>query len=86
MLLPKDKLAFTVDFASVESVGFRDFPDGFFPDWFDSLDRLLALDWDRMIGEHPYPGGRFGTKDDVRAQKQFMQDLSDAVKVAASRG
>ena len=31
MILPKDKLAFTVDFVSVESVGFRDFPDGFSP-------------------------------------------------------
>ncbi len=63
MILPRDKLAFTVDFVSVESVGFRDFPDGFFPDWFESLDRVLALDWERMIGGHPYPGGRYATKD-----------------------
>src|SRR6185503_733008 len=41
MILPKDKLAFTVDFVSVDSVGFRDFPDGFFPDWFDSLERVI---------------------------------------------
>jgi glyoxylase-like metal-dependent hydrolase (beta-lactamase superfamily II) len=86
MILPRDKLAFTVDFVSVESVGFRDFPDGFFPDWFDSLDRVVALDWERMIGGHPYPGGRYATKDDVRAQKQFMLDLSDAVRVAAGHG
>jgi glyoxylase-like metal-dependent hydrolase (beta-lactamase superfamily II) len=86
MILPKDKLAFTVDFVTVETVGFRDFPDGFFPDWFESLDKVLALDWERMIGGHPFPGNRLGTKDDVRAQKQYLHDLSEAVRVAASQG
>lgn len=86
VLLPKDKLAFTVDFVAVESVGFRDFPDGFFPDWFESLDRLVALDWTRMAGGHPFPGGRLATKDDVRAYKQYMVELNDAVKAAAAQG
>ena len=86
MILPKDKLAFTVDFVPVESVGFRDFPDGFFPDWMDSLDRVVALDWERMIGGHPFPGERYATKDDVRAAKQFLVDLNEAVRVAASQG
>jgi len=86
VLLPKDKLAFTVDFVAVEAVGFRDFPDGFFPDWFDSLDRVVALDWTRMIGGHPFPGGRYATKDDVRAYKQYLVELSDAVKAAAAQG
>ncbi len=86
VLLPKDKLAFTVDFVAVEAVGFRDFPDGFFPDWFESLDRTVALDWSRMIGGHPFPGGRYATKDDVRAYQQYLLDLSDAVKSAAAQG
>lgn len=86
MLIPKDKLLFTVDFIPIQTVQFRDMPDGFLPDWFDSLDRVLALDWDRMIPGHPYAGGRFGTKDDVRELKQYMTDLSDAVKVAANQG
>jgi len=78
MLLPKEKLLFTVDFIPIESLQFRDFPDSFLPDFFDSFDRVLALDWDRMIPGHPYAGGRLGTKDDVRAAKQYMVDLSDA--------
>jgi glyoxylase-like metal-dependent hydrolase (beta-lactamase superfamily II) len=86
MLLPKDKLLFTVDFIPIETVLFRDLPDGYLPDWFDSLDRVLALPWDRMIPGHPYAGGRLGTKDDVRALKQYMTDLSDAVRVAANQG
>jgi len=86
ILLPKDKLLFTVDYVAVESVGFRDFPDGFFPDWLDSLDRTVALNWERMIGGHPFPGGRFATKDDVRAYKQYLVELNDAVKAAAAAG
>ncbi len=86
MILPKDKLAFTVDFIPVEAVGFRDFPDGFFPDWIESLNRVVALDWERMVGGHPFPGGRYGTKDDVRAYKQYILDLSEAVRVAAGEG
>jgi len=86
VLLPKERLAFVVDYVAVESVGFRDFPDGYFPDLLDSLDRTVALDWDRMIGGHPFPGGRLGTKDDVRAYKQYLVELNDAVKAAAAQG
>jgi glyoxylase-like metal-dependent hydrolase (beta-lactamase superfamily II) len=86
LLLPKDKLAFAVDFVGVESVGFRDLPDSYFPDWYESLDRVVALPWERMIGGHPYPGGRYATKDDVRAYKQYFLDLSEAVRVAAGQG
>lgn len=86
MLLPKEKILFTVDFIPIQTVQFRNMPDGFVPDWFDSLDRVLALDWERMIPGHPYAGGRLGTKDDVRELKQYMTDLSDAVKKAAAEG
>src|SRR5690348_3889458 len=86
MLLPREKLLFVVDFIPIEAAQFRDMPDGFLPDWFDSFDRVLALDWDRMIPGHPYAGGRLGTKDDVRAAKAYMNDLSDAVKAAADQG
>ncbi|HSD52345.1 MAG TPA: hypothetical protein VLG48_13155 [Candidatus Methylomirabilis sp.] len=39
-----------------------------------------------MIPGHPHAGGRPGTKDDVRNLKQYMTDLSDAVKQAADQG
>jgi glyoxylase-like metal-dependent hydrolase (beta-lactamase superfamily II) len=87
MLLPQDRLLFTVDFIPIETVQFRDMPDGYLPDWFDSLDRVLALsNWDQMIPGHPYAGGRLGTRDDVRNLKQYMNDLSTAVKQAADQG
>jgi glyoxylase-like metal-dependent hydrolase (beta-lactamase superfamily II) len=86
MLLPKERILFTVDFIPIQTVQFRNMPDGFLPDWFDSLDRVLSLDWERMVPGHPYAGGRMGTKDDVRALKQYMLDLSEEVRNAANRG
>ena len=86
MLLPREKILFTVDFIPIETVQFRDMPDGYLPDWFESLDRVLALDWERMIPGHPYAGGRLGTKEDVQNLKQYMTDLSEAVKAAANQG
>jgi glyoxylase-like metal-dependent hydrolase (beta-lactamase superfamily II) len=86
MHLPKEKIIFTVDWIPIQAVQFRDLPDGYLPDWFEGLDRVLAMDWERMIPGHPGPGGRFGTKDDVRAAKQYMTDVSDAAKQLAAEG
>jgi glyoxylase-like metal-dependent hydrolase (beta-lactamase superfamily II) len=86
MLVPDEKILFVVDFIPIDTVQFRDFPDGYIPDFLDSFDRVLALDWEKMIPGHPYAGGRLGTKDDVRNAKQYMVDLSDAVKEAALQG
>jgi glyoxylase-like metal-dependent hydrolase (beta-lactamase superfamily II) len=86
MLLPREKILFTVDFIPIETVQFRDLPDGYLPDWFDSLDKVLALDWTQMIPGHPYAGGRWGTKEDVANLKTYMTDLSEAVKKAAAEG
>jgi glyoxylase-like metal-dependent hydrolase (beta-lactamase superfamily II) len=86
MHLPKEKLIFTVDWLPVQAVLFRDLPDGFLPDWFAGIDRVLAMDWERMIPGHPAPGGRLGTKDDVRALKAYMTDVSDAARQLAAEG
>jgi glyoxylase-like metal-dependent hydrolase (beta-lactamase superfamily II) len=85
MRLPKDKLIFTVDFIPVQAVNFRNMPDSYLPDWNDSLKRVLALDWDRMIAGHPYVG-RPGTKQDVQNLLTFMEDLSAEVKKASDAG
>jgi glyoxylase-like metal-dependent hydrolase (beta-lactamase superfamily II) len=83
VLVPKDKVLFAVDFIPLQALLFRDVPDGFVPDWFDSLDRVMALDWDTLIPGHPGPNGRLGTKDDVRALKTYMTDVSNAAKKLA---
>jgi glyoxylase-like metal-dependent hydrolase (beta-lactamase superfamily II) len=86
MLLPRERILFTVDFIPIQSLPFRDFADGYIPDWFESLDRVLSLDWEQMVPGHPYAGGRLGTKQDVRELKQYMLDLSEEVRNAANRG
>ncbi|HEY0440860.1 MAG TPA: MBL fold metallo-hydrolase [Xanthobacteraceae bacterium] len=85
MRLPKEKLLFAVDFAPVRSVLWRNMPDSYLPDWNESLKRVLALDWDRLIPGHPYDGG-LGTKQDIQNLLAYMDDLSGAVKTAADAG
>ena len=87
MRLPKEKLVFVVDFAPIEAVQFRNIPDNASPlEYIDSLKKLAALDWDRMITGHPYAGGRYGTKKDVQDDIAYMEDLSAEVKKAADAG
>jgi glyoxylase-like metal-dependent hydrolase (beta-lactamase superfamily II) len=87
MRLPKEKLVFVVDFAPIESVQFRNIPDNASPlEYIESLKKLAALDWDRMIPGHPYAGGRYGTKKDVHDDIAYMEDLSAEVKKAADAG
>jgi glyoxylase-like metal-dependent hydrolase (beta-lactamase superfamily II) len=87
MRLPKEKLAFVVDFAPIESVQFRNIPDNASPlEYIDSLKKLVALDWDRLIPGHPYAGGRFGTKKDIQDHIAYLEELSAEVKKAADGG
>jgi glyoxylase-like metal-dependent hydrolase (beta-lactamase superfamily II) len=87
MRLPKEKLIFTVDFVPIQSLLFRNLPDTASPpEWEESLKRVAALDWERMIPGHPYAGGRLGTKQDVQDLIGYMQDLGAEVKKAAAEG
>ena len=66
MRLPKEKLIFVVDFIPIEGLQFRNIPDNASPVEFEeSIKKVLALDWERMIPGHPSAGGRLGTKKDA---------------------
>jgi glyoxylase-like metal-dependent hydrolase (beta-lactamase superfamily II) len=86
MRLPKHKLLFAVDFITVGSVPGRGMIDSYPVEWEESLKRVLAMDWDRVIPGHPGPGGRLGTKQDVQNLLTFLQDASSAVKAEAQAG
>ncbi len=86
MRLPREKIIFTVDWIPINGVQFRGMADTYVPDIEDSLQKVIAMDWDRMIPGHPGPGGRLGTKDDARAHLQYLKDLSAAVKEAVDAG
>jgi glyoxylase-like metal-dependent hydrolase (beta-lactamase superfamily II) len=87
MRLPKEKIIFAVDFLPIQSLQFRNIPDNASPlEYEESLKKVLALDWERMIPGHPYAGGRLGTKKDVEDHLAYLQDLSAEVKKAADAG
>jgi glyoxylase-like metal-dependent hydrolase (beta-lactamase superfamily II) len=87
MRLPKEKLIFTVDFVPIQTLPFRNMPDTTNPlAWQDSLKRVAALDWERMIPGHPNAGGRLGTKQDVQDLIGYFTDLNDEVKKFAAEG
>ena len=84
MRLPKEKLIFVVDFIPIETVAFRDMPDNVSPvEYEESIKKVIALEWDRMIPGHPHAGGRLGTKKDAQDHLNYLQELSAEVKKVA---
>jgi len=86
MRLPREKIIFTVDWIPINGIQFRGMADTYLPDLETSLQKVIDMDWERMIPGHPGPGGRLGTKDDARAHLQYLKDLSAAVKEAVDAG
>jgi glyoxylase-like metal-dependent hydrolase (beta-lactamase superfamily II) len=86
MRLPKQRILFAVDFVTVASIPGRGMIDSYPLEWESSLEQVIAMDWDRVIPGHPGPGGRIGTKQDVRDLLTFLRDASAEVKTAAQAG
>jgi glyoxylase-like metal-dependent hydrolase (beta-lactamase superfamily II) len=86
MRLPKEKIIFVVDWLPINGIQFRGMADTWPLELQDSIKKVLAMDWDRLIPGHPGPGGRLGTKDDVRAHLAYLEELSAATKKAAEEG
>ena len=87
MRLPKEKVLFAVDFINVGSFPGLGFIDAHPLEWEESLKKVMAMDWDKLIPGHPgLPNGRLGTKDDVQTMLGILQDVSAAVKPEAQAG
>jgi len=87
MRLPKEKIIFVVDFLPLSGTQFRQMADTYLPDQENTMKKILAMDWDKLIPGHPGAGGRqVGTKDDVKVDLDYMLDLSAAVKDAVNAG
>jgi glyoxylase-like metal-dependent hydrolase (beta-lactamase superfamily II) len=86
MRLPKEKIIYTVDWIPLQGVQFRGMADTYIPDIEDSLKKVIAMDWDKLIPGHPSPKAQTGTKEDARNALAYLQDLSAAVKKAVDEG
>jgi glyoxylase-like metal-dependent hydrolase (beta-lactamase superfamily II) len=86
MRLPREKIVFVVDVIPVGSVPARGMIDTHPLEWEDSIQKVVAMDWERLIPGHPAAGDRLGTKEDARNFLAFLQDASAQVKAAAREG
>jgi glyoxylase-like metal-dependent hydrolase (beta-lactamase superfamily II) len=82
MRFPKEKVAFAVDFIPVKSMAFRDLPDSYLDEWIDSLRRVEAMEYDIFAPGH----GPLGTKADVTAFRNYLEDLRGQVLAAIRAG
>jgi glyoxylase-like metal-dependent hydrolase (beta-lactamase superfamily II) len=71
MRFPKEKVAFAVDFISVNAIAYRDFPDAYIHDWIDGLKQVELMDFDILAPGH----GPLGNKDSVRAFRAYLEEL-----------
>jgi len=86
MRLPKDRIIFVVDALAVGTFPGRGMLD-FYPLETEAfMNAVLEMDWERLIPGHPGPGGRLGTKQDVRNQLELLQTASAEIKKLAQEG
>ena len=87
MRLPKEKIVFIVDTIPVGAFPGRGFIDVYPLETEQFMERVLKMDWERMIPGHPgQPGDRLGTKKDVEDQLALIRHASDEVKKWAREG
>jgi glyoxylase-like metal-dependent hydrolase (beta-lactamase superfamily II) len=87
MRLPQDRIIFLVDLVPVGAFPGLGMIDFFPLEAMESLKKIAAMDWDRMIPGHPgQPGDRLGTKKDVEDHIALQQYASDVVKEQARAG
>lgn len=87
MRLPKEKIVFIVDTIPVGAFPGRGFIDVYPLETEQFMERVLKMDWERMIPGHPgQPGERLGTKKDVEEQLALVRYASEEVKKWARDG
>lgn len=80
--LPEDRIAFAVDVVANDRVGYRDLPDYHFPAFFEALERLRGIGFERIVFGHGPPGDR----DAVDRQVRYDEELRRAVTSAHDEG
>jgi len=86
MRLPRERIVFLVDLLPVGQIPGRGLIDFYPLEAEAAIERVIAMDWDRLIPGHPGVNDRLGTKQDARDQLTFLRDVSAAVKEEARQG
>jgi glyoxylase-like metal-dependent hydrolase (beta-lactamase superfamily II) len=73
MRLPREKIIFVVDLLPVGRMPGRGMIDFYPLEAEESIKKVLAMDWDRLIPGHPDSDGRLGTKQDAQDQLTLLQ-------------
>jgi glyoxylase-like metal-dependent hydrolase (beta-lactamase superfamily II) len=80
--VPDAGVAFAVDFASNDRLGYMFLPGWQFPDFFSSLARLLDIPFQTVVFGHGQPGNRAT----IQRQIAYYDDLTAAVRRAMADG
>jgi glyoxylase-like metal-dependent hydrolase (beta-lactamase superfamily II) len=86
MRLPRERIVFIVDLLPVARMPGRGMIDFYPLEAEDSIKKILAMEWERLIPGHPDSGGRLGTKKDVEDQLKLLQEASAEMKKLAQEG
>jgi glyoxylase-like metal-dependent hydrolase (beta-lactamase superfamily II) len=87
MRLPKEKIIFVVDVLPVGAFPGRGMIDFYPLEAEDSIKKIIAMDWERLIPGHPgQPNGRLGTKKDAQDDLALLQEASAELKKMGQDG
>ena len=82
MHFPEERTLFTVDFITVKRLPFRTLRDGYWPDWAETIDKVVAIDFDILAPGH----GPLGGKQDAVDHATYLRDLAAAVQAEIDAG
>jgi glyoxylase-like metal-dependent hydrolase (beta-lactamase superfamily II) len=80
--VPDARVAFAVDFVSHDRVGYQQLPGWVFPDFFESMSRLLEINFDTIVFGH----GPAGDRDSIHRQIRYYDKIRSEVRRALSAG
>lgn len=83
ILVPKEQVLFTVDLVVPKRVGFMFMPDFSPRNWIRTLKEMERLQFKTALFAHDIP---VGTKQEVIAQREFLEELTAAVGKALQSG
>jgi glyoxylase-like metal-dependent hydrolase (beta-lactamase superfamily II) len=87
MRLPRERLIFLVDTIPIGALPVRGFIDVYPLELESHIEKVVAMDWDRMIPGHPgVPGGRLGTKKDAQEMLATLRAVSAEIRGQARAG